>query len=355
MPLNEYQLDEFEKRYWRENDRYVKFAQKAGDLCRKLIKENAIRGSVHWRAKTKESAKRKLQQKYSNDINEVEEAFNRIKDLAAVRILTYVEEDRERVVDLIKETFSLPPGADELPIDIEDKVHDDNEYSFYRSTHCQVALPDEYLIGDNENLKEMSCEIQVCSMLAHVWNELEHDLIYKPQSGKPSSEEKELLRVLGNQTLAGDGIISRLLNATNFRQRTEHENFADQYDFVNRMRGKFYNISQFHRRSEQAFNVLQDLNITNPASVSKEILNKYKDPKKEAQNLISRIHNENIESWSPGNAELDEETADIILILIANIFHEQILEMYPGGYGKGRPPRVAYLARLIRNLQDSKE
>lgn len=51
---------------------------------------------------------------------------------------------------------------------------------FYRGVHCQVCLPEEELVGDFDNLPGTSCEIQICSMMAHVWNEIEHDVAYKP-------------------------------------------------------------------------------------------------------------------------------------------------------------------------------
>jgi len=163
---------------------------------------------VHWRAKTRESVKKKIDSKYRQELNSVDEAFERIGDLAAVRVLTYVEDDRDTVVDLIKDAFDPPEGKEEIEIDRKDIGGDE---TFYRATHCQVSMPKDHLVGTYENLGGLSCEIQVCSMLAHIWNELEHDLVYKPQGGNPSSDEKELLKILGNQTLAGDGVIIQLL------------------------------------------------------------------------------------------------------------------------------------------------
>ncbi len=196
----------------------------------------------------------------------------------------------------------------------------------------------------------MSCEIQVCSMLAHVWNELEHDLIYKPQSGQTSREEKEFLRILGNQTLAGDGVISEILRATTARQREENEDFVDQYDFVSRVRPKFPGVAKFYKRSEQAFNALRDLGILNPASLSERILDQYKEPEREARELIQRINDVHGDDWSPAHGGLEEDSADAVLVLIARNFGDRLLKMYPGGRGMGRPPRVAHLARLLDEL-----
>jgi len=131
-------------------------------------------------------------------------------DLAGVRITTYVETDRNSVVEAIQALFTGPEG--QVHVDKKDDTSLQRG-SLYRATHCQVAIRDEELSGDNDNLKGQSCEIQVCSLLAHVWNEVEHDLGYKPLAGDLSSLEQDLLRVLGKETEAGDLVITNLLEA----------------------------------------------------------------------------------------------------------------------------------------------
>jgi ppGpp synthetase/RelA/SpoT-type nucleotidyltranferase len=69
----------------------------------------------------------------------------------------------------------------------------DQDGRFYRATHCQVALKAEDLVEPFDNLEGITCEIQVCSLLAHVWNELEHDLVYKPTTGTFSGRESDSL------------------------------------------------------------------------------------------------------------------------------------------------------------------
>ncbi|MBA3890429.1 MAG: RelA/SpoT domain-containing protein [Gemmatimonadaceae bacterium] len=136
---------------------------------------------------------------------QVEDSFTRLGDLAAVRFSAYVEADRERVVDLVRATFVGPDGGPVIA-EVKDRF-DVVSGRFYRATHLDVALPEEELIGSFDNVRGVRCEVQVCSMLAHVWNEIEHDLVYKPLMGPVSIEEREALgRSCG--VLVGDALDS---------------------------------------------------------------------------------------------------------------------------------------------------
>ena len=128
---------------------------------------------------------------HEEGLNTVADALGRVSDLAGVRISTYLEADRDRVVQEITKLFDGPNGG--LAV-IEKK---DKSGTLYRATHCQVALKEEDLEEPNDNLKGLTCEIQVCSLLAHVWNELEHDLVYKPTTGELSHRENESLEHTG--------------------------------------------------------------------------------------------------------------------------------------------------------------
>lgn len=69
-------------------------------------------------------------------------------------------------------------------------------------------------------------------MMAHVWNEIEHDIGYKPGAVHPSEEEIFLLRTLGQNVRLGDEFISRLLAAHENHVDQQEGNFRDVHDFV---------------------------------------------------------------------------------------------------------------------------
>jgi len=76
-------------------------------------------------------------------------------------------------------------------------------------------------------------------MMAHVWNEIEHNIGYKPEGEGPSDAERGLLETLGHLTRAGDAAITRLLAANIARMTVQTGDFVDVHDFVARLRPSF--------------------------------------------------------------------------------------------------------------------
>lgn len=198
------------EQYYRERDRFEKLATAIQRICEDMLANAGISAFVTSRAKTVDSFSGKLKRYVEKDNTEKIEKFKRaddplcaVGDLSGVRIATYVEADVERVVELIKLKWG------ERCIDTELK----NKNSGYRATHCQVYLPpNEAALPIYENISNTSAEIQVCSMLGHVWNEIEHDIIYK---FNVNPEDKamaiEHLRSLLDSTQEGDGYIESLI------------------------------------------------------------------------------------------------------------------------------------------------
>ena len=91
-------------------------------------------------------------------------------------------------------------------------------------------------MGTYSNVANVPCEVQVCSMMAHVWNEIEHDLGYKPMAGSLSDQEHNFLVMLGQSVRVGDGTIASLFAETERRQKEQGGDFIDVYDFVARIR-----------------------------------------------------------------------------------------------------------------------
>lgn len=346
MGLTNDQVEEAVQRYWREYDRYTKLSQLVGETCRELMRDNLIRASVHWRAKSLDSFRRKVTQKYASQVQTVDELFSRVGDLAAARVLTYVEEDRTQVVELLTRTFVAPSGKDAVHVDRKDK---EDGKSFYRATHCQLAVADSKLIGLYDNLRGLSCEVQVCSLLAHVWNELEHDLVYKPLAGVASKEEHQLLGVLGHETLAGDGVIIRLLDATTRRQRQEQDPFSDAYDFVARTRPLFPGVSDFHLYAEQLFTELAALGIDSPQKLREAVLKDHAKPAEEGRAMLTEFHGKVSSRWSDAYSPLTEQSSDVLMALVFAKYVGKIVDNNKVGRGQGRPQRIVFAARLWKS------
>jgi ppGpp synthetase/RelA/SpoT-type nucleotidyltranferase len=241
MPITDPVIKDAVGRYERERDRYIKLASRVADLCRTAIIEgNAIRAQVTSRTKTVRSFEGKLKRfskQPDKSYTTATEIFEAIGDFAGVRIATYRPEDEVRVAQAVADFFCGPNGS-AIDIDRKDKLNP-LRGQFYRATHCQVHLPDSELVGNYDNLRGASCEIQICSMMAHVWNEIEHDIGYKPEGTGPSEAERGLLETLGHLARAGDAAITRLLDANISRMSDQTGDFTDVHDFVARLQPFF--------------------------------------------------------------------------------------------------------------------
>lgn len=199
--ISEPTITEAVARYQREYDRYLKLCSRVADVCRyEVIEANAIRAHVTFRAKSARSLENKLRkfaQAGKKEMPTVDSVFDQVRDLAAVRIATYVQTDESKVTEAVCRRFvGIEGGA--VGLDVKDK-HTNNPANFYRATHLEVFLPTQDIVGTYANVDGVPCELQVCSMMAHVWNEIEHDIGYKP-TGDLSPVEKETLVNIGHLT-----------------------------------------------------------------------------------------------------------------------------------------------------------
>jgi ppGpp synthetase/RelA/SpoT-type nucleotidyltranferase len=345
--LNDEVIEVAVARYWREHDRYVKLANRVGDICRTLMTENTIRAQVTYRAKDPDSLRGKLRKYKASEaesrlLTTPEAIFARVGDLAGVRIATYEERDRDAVTLLLEGAFAGPDGEAAPRVEVKNK-HETDRSNFYRATHCEVVLPVEELVGLYDNLKGLSCEVQVCSMLAHVWNEIEHDLRYKQLSGSLSPDEQELIQQLGHLTIAGDSTIRLLIAAVDKRQRSQRGEFTDAFDFVARLREKYPALTEFGRHAQQLYDELHARGLHSPAKIEELVGGKRIE---DLQADVDKFH-----QWlqSKGgyreSGHLARKGADVLLMALLSNSSQEILNSHPAGRGQGRPPRIAWLAR----------
>lgn len=352
MPIAEKVIRDAVARYDRERDRYLKLAARVSDICRSsIVEDNAIRAQVTFRTKTVRSFEGKLKRfarRSDKNYSCVDEVFASVGDFAGVRIATYRPEDERRVTDEIRKLFE-GEASTEVLVDKKDKLTV-KSYQFYRATHCQVFLREDDLVGHYENLRGTSCEIQVCSMMAHVWNEIEHDIGYKPEGGGPGEAEKGLLEALGHLTRSGDAAITRLLAANAARMQESVGDFMDVHDFVARLR-PYFPEADLSVNAGQAFDeiVQQGLNSIPKltASLGEEAL--------KPTVAASRIEAFNRYLGSIDSAEyaLNPASADVVTVAMLQKFARAIFDRHPSERGKGRPARILFIGRLYARFLES--
>lgn len=272
MTISDETIKKAVARYQREYDRYLKLAARVADICRtEVVEGNAIRAQVTSRAKSPKSLEGKLRRFAASGkkaMDDDDAVFAQIRDLSAVRIATYEQRHEDQVVSLVTRRFVSDQGDPPAP-ERKDKNRD-NPDNFYRATHLEVFLKPSDIVGTYANVADVPCEIQVCSMMAHVWNEIEHDLGYKPFSGSLSTFERDQLKHLGMMVRTADGIISQLLAETDRRLAAETTPFADVYDFVARLRPWFPGVD-FGKHAGPLFEVLRPLRLLTPEAIRRQI------------------------------------------------------------------------------------
>jgi len=342
MTISEPTIAEAVARYQREYDRYLKLCSRVADICRyDVVEANAIRAHVTFRAKGHKSLETKLRKfahagkKYMPTVDSV---FDQVRDLAAVRIATYVQTDERKVTDAIAKRFAGGNGA-AVAIDLKDK-HATDPNNFYRATHLEVYLPSQDLVGTYSNVVGVPCEVQVCSMMAHVWNEIEHDIGYKP-TGELSDEEKSTLVNIGHLTRSGDGMISQLLAATDTRNAEQTAAFSDVYDFVGRAR-RWFPAVDFATNAGPLFEELQLLRLNTPGGIQKQI----GDLTTVSERSLSELQalGASLQQRGETRYSLEENSADRLLVLLLPKVAQHILSNHPTGRGVGGPTRISWFA-----------
>ncbi len=338
MPLTESIIDESVGRYIREYDRYAKLAEFIADICRAIADDKLIRATISFRAKDPERLRGKLRKYIQNSeealsLDSVDKVFNRVGDLAGVRVATYVEKDRLGIVEELTKEFK--DGSESIEIESKDKAD-----RLYRATHCQVSLREEQLIGTYFNLRGLTCEIQVCSLLAHVYNEIEHDIRYKQLTGDISEGEGKLLDALGKLTAAGDVLIETTLREQEGRQKERQGKFEDEYDFVVRTRGHFSDVKNFHEHARQLLDELWAFGLDSPEVIKRALL--AEDYRSRASTFLTKLE-EICKSENSPYIYVHPDSSDQLLMLLLEKYAPQIESRHPAGRGRGKPSRIRSL------------
>lgn len=315
MTIADETIKEAVRRYHREYDRYLKLCALVADICRsEVIEGNAIRAQVTSRAKSPKSLEGKLRRFSAAGkkvMPNVESVFDQIGDLAAVRIATYEQRHEDQVVQAVCERFAGPAGGS------PESEHKDknlqNPNNFYRATHIEVFLPPDDVVGTYANVANVPCEVQVCSMMAHVWNEIEHDLGYKPMAGSLSESEQASLLMLGQAVRMGDGTIANLFAETERRQKAQGGAFIDVFDFVARIRPWFPD-ADFGRNAGALFEQLQRLSFVAPDSILKQI--GLPEPMTEAAQKAVADLSAKLVARGHVRFRLDPNSSDLLLALL---------------------------------------
>lgn len=148
--------------------------------------------SIQSRVKSKESLLQKLKRPDRTYLR-----LDEISDLVGLRVITFFESDIELLAALVESSFQidLDKSVDKR------KILDSTEFG-YRSLHYICRLPIKGCWPDQ--VKSISFEIQIRTILQHGWAEIEHDLGYKQQESIPHQMRRKFSRLAGLLEMADE-------------------------------------------------------------------------------------------------------------------------------------------------------
>jgi len=150
--------------------------------------------SIDARAKDIESFRKKAGQPHpvSKEKPKYDLPLDQIRDLAGVRVITYVPGAVSQIHQAISTNFEVLEAEDKgKKLEKEGRLGYQSVHLLVRFASSRLCLP-EY-----SRFKELVCEIQIRTILQHAWAELEHDIRYKSVVDAPSHISQRFIALAG--------------------------------------------------------------------------------------------------------------------------------------------------------------
>lgn len=187
------------KWYRKNRPTYRSLASKVEAIIKENLEQSKMQcHSVTSRGKGLKSFTDKAKSgKYADPINE-------IKDMAGIRVITYLESDVRKVADVIERLFDIDKAhsLDQSQLLGSDRLGYKSVHYIAKFDKRRCELP-EYKIYEN-----LPFEIQIRSLLQHTWAEIEHDRNYKFSGKLPSKLERRFYLVAGMLEVADSEFVA---------------------------------------------------------------------------------------------------------------------------------------------------
>ena len=248
-------IEDFVKKYEADRDRWRKIAESVRNACEREMEEKNIQAVCTYRAKTVKSLKAKVLKENkkraedrakgvpgAKEFESVDEIYKTFKDFAGVRIALYSPSESRTVDEIIPSKFIVTLKTDHIghkgkPVAdtaLSQSAINKRKFTGYVAQHYVVNVTEQWrelgLEADaaNKNIskekyfptKAACTEIQVVSLILHMWSEIEHDIIYKSGDVKPSPNDIGNLDALNGLVETGERIIEVVYSS---RAMTVHE------------------------------------------------------------------------------------------------------------------------------------
>lgn len=150
---------------------YEEFSLTIVKLLNSLLQDAGYKYQITHRVKQLANLEEKLARKMAE--GKFYKALSDIEDLAGIRVIFYLESDKNQFIKSIIEEIS-----GDLKLEYNRKA------TGYEAAHIIAGLgPRRLDLSEYRKFEALKCEIQVTSILYHAWAEIEHDIFYKEAAG----------------------------------------------------------------------------------------------------------------------------------------------------------------------------
>ncbi|KAI0851400.1 hypothetical protein F5Y00DRAFT_259409 [Daldinia vernicosa] len=328
-------IDTFVRGWPEEIEKYEKLSKCAEAICTKKLEINRIRHTIKSRPKAQknlEDSIRRRQKRRPEPYKNRDEIKHDMIDLAGVRIALTFPNDKDKVRKIIQETFDpyLNPWDDISCPDLERSVIDrsgikrnrgngsDEEWPLgLKSLHlrCKLKESDEQF----SEYKGLAVEIQVGTGFMYAWEDVYHDIVYKPYFGRITPEEERFIEILNGLAHTGELALKQLSASLTLRTELENKPFKSLNHFKEWLRkallledgvgldSRFYN-------TRCLYHVLPLLNLNMPSDLWPVIVSSRDDIVRSRDILNMLSYGRDI--WWDSNPITNMNTRQEVLLLV---------------------------------------
>ena len=147
---------------------YHDFCAAMRNLLVSLLDHRQFKYQLSWRVKSLDSVRAKIVRNAA--LGKVYRRLGDVEDLAGVRIVFYLESDKQRFLAALVDEMTRSKL----------RMEEHRKEQGYRALHVLAELGRKRLaLNEYRRFAGLKCEIQLTSALYNAWSEVEHDILYK--------------------------------------------------------------------------------------------------------------------------------------------------------------------------------
>ncbi len=158
-----------------------------------IRKESVARKILIQFTSSREKDPEHLREKVMRPDKDYRDPLAEVTDLAGARVVVDFLSDVEPILRMLKDVFVVDNDRS-----TDYRIVDDPRVFDYTSAHYVVRLPDAATeTGDLVKYRGLWCEVQVRTMLQHVWASIAHERLYKPRIEPPKPLKRRFYALRG--------------------------------------------------------------------------------------------------------------------------------------------------------------